>query len=445
MVVLITAMTSQDAQLIVSQLSKRNHALHIAETPRAAIAFMKKEVPHVILCNLAGQPQEVQMLLDACHDRDESVPVIVLSHPARLEDAVAMMKGGAFDFWAGPLDMDRLVKTVQWLEERIDAAGNVSAGSLAHGDIITQNPTMNQLKAMVRKVAASSATVFLQGESGTGKELFARFIHRNSDRKNRPFVAINCAALPETLMESELFGYEKGAFTGAIHRKEGKFELAHTGTLFLDEVTEIPLHLQSKLLRVLQESEVDRVGGKKPVRVDVRVIASTNLSVEETVKNGQFRKDLYYRLNVIPVKIPTLRERPDDIPLLCRHFIDKYNRMHQCAVDGMEPEVLKALKAHAWPGNVRELENTVQRAVLLAQKGKLAPEHLILDTSGIGPAAEIDLMSISEMEKRLIFKALSSSSGNRTKAAEILGISVRTLRNKLHEYRSAGEPMIEVA
>ncbi len=445
MVILITAMAPQESQRIVSQLSKMNHSLHIAETPRAAIAFLKKEQPHVILCSLNGQIPEVRLLLEACNDLENPVPVIVLSHPARLEDAVEMMKGGAYDFWGGPLDEERLVHTFQWLEERSEDRRGSPDDSGQNRNIITQNPTMNQLKAMVRKVAASSATVFLQGESGTGKELFARFIHRNSDRRDRPFVAVNCAALPETLMESELFGYEKGAFTGALHKKEGKFELAHTGTLFLDEVTEIPVHLQSKLLRVLQESEVDRVGGKKPVRVDVRVIASTNLSLEETVKNGQFRKDLYYRLNVIPVRIPTLRERPEDLNLLCRHFIDKYNRMHKCAVDGLDANALRALKGHTWPGNVRELENIIQRAVLLAQRGKLAPEHLILDESPVEPAAEIDLMPISEMEKRLIFKALSSSSGNRTRAAEILGISVRTLRNKLHEYRSGGEAMGEVA
>ncbi|MCU0589583.1 MAG: sigma-54 dependent transcriptional regulator [Syntrophobacteraceae bacterium] len=445
MVVLITAMTSQDNQRIVSQLSKMGHSLHLAETHRAAVSFVGKAAPHVVLCNLAGQIGEARLLLDACNDLDDAIPVIVLSDPARLEDAVTLMKGGAYDFWAGPLDMERLVKTLQWLEERFAPSDSSGGDSSGHGDIITQSPHMNQLKAMVRKVAASSATVFLQGESGTGKELFARFIHGNSDRKTRPFVAINCAALPETLMESELFGYEKGAFTGAIHKKEGKFELAHTGTLFLDEVTEIPLHLQSKLLRVLQESEVDRVGGKKPVRVDVRVIASTNLSLEETVKSGQFRKDLYYRLNVIPIKIPTLRERPEDLTLLCRHFIDKYNRMHRCTVDGLDPQALKALKGHPWPGNVRELENIIQRAVLLAQKGKLAPEHLILEESPIEPGTEIDLMPISEMEKRLIFKALSSFSGNRTRAAEILGISVRTLRNKLHEYRNGGEPMVDVA
>jgi two-component system response regulator FlrC len=422
-----------------------NHSLHVAETVRAAIAFLKKERPHVILCSLNGQIPEVKLLLEASNDLEAPIPVIVLSQLARLEEAVEMMKAGAYDFWAGALDMERLVKTVQWLEERSEDLRDSLDDPRKYRDIITQNPIMNQLKAMVKKVAASSATVFLQGESGTGKELFARFIHRNSDRKDRPFVAVNCAALPESLVESELFGFEKGAFTGALHKKEGKFELAHMGTLFLDEVTEIPLHLQSKLLRVLQESEVDRVGGKKPVRVDVRVIASTNLSLEETVKKGQFRKDLYYRLNVIPVRIPTLRERPEDLHLLCRHFIDKYNRMHKCVVDGMDADALRAIKGHTWPGNVRELENIIQRAVLLAQRGKLATEHLILDESCVEPTSEIDLMPISEMEKRLIFKALSSSSGNRTRAAEILGISVRTLRNKLHEYRNGGEAMGEVA
>lgn len=444
MVILISTMTSQESQRIFSALNKRNDTLHLADTPDAAISFLKKERPDVVVCNLNNQLREVSLLLEVCNGVVPPVPVIVVSQDARLEDAVEMMKLGAHDFWTGPLDMDRLTKSLEVLQGRSENQGR-GEESREYTDIITENSTMQQLKAMVRRVAASSATVFLQGESGTGKELFARYIHHHSDRKNRPFVAINCAALPETLMESELFGYEKGAFTGAIRKKEGKFELAHLGTLFLDEVTEIPLHLQSKLLRVLQESEVDRIGGKSPVRVDVRVIASTNLSLEETMRNGQFRKDLYYRLNVIPIKIPALRERSIDIPLLCRHFMNKYNRLHKCRVDGLTPEAARALGQHSWPGNVRELENVIQRAVLLAQNGKLAPEHLILDDSSPDPPSDIDLMPISEMEKRLIFKALSSSSGNRTRAAEVLGISVRTLRNKLHEYRNGGDVMVEVA
>jgi two-component system response regulator FlrC len=445
MVVLIATMESRENQRIVAELSKRNdNTLHLADTPQAALSFLKRERPDVVLCNLNNRIPEVQLLLEACNAMVPPVPAIVVSQNARLEDAVEMMKLGAHDFWTGPLDMDRLTKSLEILRGRSEDDGTAD-GSREYSEIITQNSTMEQLKAIVRRVAPSSATVFLQGESGTGKELFARYIHRNSDRRDRPFVAINCAALPETLMESELFGYEKGAFTGAIRRKEGKFELAHLGTLFLDEVTEIPLHLQSKLLRVLQESEVDRIGSKMPFRVDVRVIASTNLALEETIKNGQFRKDLYYRLNVIPIKIPALRERSVDIPLLCRHFMDKYNRLHRCCVDGLAPDAVHALGQHSWQGNVRELENVIQRAVLLAQKGKLIAEHLILDDSSLESAPDIDLMPISEMEKRLIFKALSSSSGNRTRAAEVLGISVRTLRNKLHEYRNGGDVMTEVA
>jgi two-component system response regulator FlrC len=267
--------------------------------------------------------------------------------------------------------------------------------------------------------------------------MFARFIHANSNRSDKPFIALNCAALPEGLMESELFGHEKGAFTGAIKAKEGKFELAHTGTILLDEVTEIPIHLQAKLLRVLQESEVDRVGGKHPVRVDARVIATTNLMTEEAVQEGRLRKDLYYRLNVIPLKIPPLRERPEDLAPLCRHFIEKYNRLHKCDVKGMTPEALKLLLGYHWPGNVRELENVIQRAVLLAISQTLSPECLIFDQESAAPAVseELGIMPIAEMEKRLIHKALESVSGNRTRAAEILGISVRTLRNKLSEYR----------
>jgi DNA-binding NtrC family response regulator len=445
MVILITSMTSQDNQRIVSWLGRQRFTLHFAEAPSSAIAFLKKEQPDVILCSQNGPISEVLPLLETCNSLEPPVSVIVVSQTATLEDAVEAMKAGAHDYWAGSLDRERLTKTLDWMEEQSTDPEDTVSGPKEYTDIITQNPTMNQLKSMVRRVAASSATVFLQGESGTGKELFARFIHRNSERREKPFVAINCAALPETLMESELFGYEKGAFTGAIRRKEGKFELAHTGTLFLDEVTEIDPSLQAKLLRVLQESEVDRIGGKQPVKIDVRVIASTNVSLEEAVKNGQFRKDLYYRLNVIPVKIPSLRERPEDLTLLCRHFMEKYNRIHKCSANEVVPEAYQALKVHPWPGNVRELENVIQRAVLLSQKGKITTEHLILDGTGSGNAPEIDLMRIEEMEKRLIYKALSSFSGNRTRAAEILGISVRTLRNKLHEYRNGGETLFDVA
>jgi two-component system response regulator FlrC len=301
---------------------------------------------------------------------------------------------------------------------------------------------MAQVKLIAKRVASRNAPVFIQGESGTGKELFARYIHQSSNRSDGPFVGINCAALPESLIESELFGHEKGAFTGAIKAREGKFELASTGTLFLDEITEIPIHLQSKLLRVLQESEVDKVGGKYPVPVDVRVIASTNVPIDAAMKSGQFRRDLYYRLNVIPLKLPALRERREDIPLLCLHFIEKYNHLHGCDVELISPEALKILRDYSWPGNVRELENVIQRAMLLTLEPVITPEHIMLDENDEPPAdgLAIELMPIDEMEKLLIHKALASHNGNRTRAAEILGISVRTLRNKLNEYGASQRP-----
>jgi two-component system response regulator FlrC len=240
-------------------------------------------------------------------------------------------------------------------------------------------------------------------------------------------------------MESELFGHEKGAFTGAIKAKEGKFELAHTGTLFLDEITEIPIYLQPKLLRVLQENEVDRVGGKFPIPVDARIIASTNVAMEELLRENRFRKDLYYRLNVIPLKIPPLRDRREDIGPLCRFFLDKYNQLHKCSVETINPEALKVLEKHSWPGNVRELENVIQRAMLLSPDRVLTPEHLLFDDEPASRDSDMELMAISEMERILIHKALDVYDGNRTRAAEILGISVRTLRNKLNEYKGIEE------
>ncbi len=430
------------------------HTPVTADTLTGAVKILKRQSVGLVLLGIDGEPSRAVEFLEMVESLDDPPPVIVCMPKAKAEDAVRIMKRGAHDFWIKPVSFERLSKTLQWIEAKAakaapaPAVATASAGKAAPGAaagdspaprIVLKNPAMLQVKAMAQRVAASSATVFIQGESGTGKEMFARFIHCNSNRRDKPFVAINCAALPETLIESELFGYEKGAFTGAVKAKEGKFELAHTGTIFLDEVTEIPIHLQAKLLRVLQESEVDRVGGKHPIRVDVRVIATTNLRIEEALQEGRFRKDLYYRLNVIPLKLPPLRERREDIALLCRFFIEKHNGIHGCSVKDVTQEALRMLQEYPWPGNVRELENVVQRGVLLSNDQLLTPECLIFDRETHAPAPEepgnIDLMSISEMEKRLIYKALDTVSGNRTRAAEILGISVRTLRNKLNEYR----------
>ena len=293
----------------------------------------------------------------------------------------------------------------------------------------------------------SQATVLVQGESGTGKELLARFIHSRSPRGHRPFIAVNCAALPDGLLESELFGHERGAFTGALMRKIGKFEMAHQGTILLDEISEMNLGLQAKLLRVLQEREVDRIGGREPVHVNIRVIATTNRSLRQEVEQGRFREDLYYRLNVFPITLPPLRERPSDIPVLVRHFVRATAARNGLAAPRISEAALAVLQGRLWRGNVRELENAVERAVLLAGGEGIAPEHVLMDESAVAgspsaPSHTINTTtspatagSLWEMERDLIMHTLDRVKGNRTHAAKVLGISIRTLRNKLREYR----------
>lgn len=441
MVVLIVDNDLREVQNLSSFLREHGHLPIATDSFKSAEGLAKRERPGLVLVNLNGHAAPVMEFIQLTQLIQPSPQVIVTTQRPRLEDAVTAMKMGAYDFWGKPLSKERLVKTIDLLDSPLQTSPKSAPPSCP--DIITRDPSMLRLKAMALKVAASNATVFIQGESGTGKELIARFIHKNSTRKDRPFVALNCAALPETLMESELFGHEKGAFTGAIKTREGKFETANTGTLLLDEVTEIPLHLQAKLLRVLQESEVDRLGGRHPIRVDVRVLATTNLTMDEALKGGRFRKDLYYRLNVIPIKIPPLRDRPDDILLLSNHLIIHYNRLHGGCVKDISPEAWRKLQLHPWPGNVRELQNVIQRAVLLSTSESIAPEHLIFDEDGVSESPAQDrewtLMPLSEMEKRMIHKALDTVDGNRTRAAELLGISVRTLRNKLNEYRQQEE------
>jgi two-component system response regulator FlrC len=302
---------------------------------------------------------------------------------------------------------------------------------------------MVRLLSTVEGVAASQATVLINGESGTGKELLARFIHSRSPRAHRPFIAVNCAALPDGLLESELFGHERGAFTGAIMKKIGKFEMAHTGTILLDEISEMNMGLQAKLLRVIQEREVDRVGGREPVSVNIRVIATTNRSLYHEVEQGRFREDLYYRLNVFPITVPPLRERHADIPLLARHFVAVSAARNSLPLPTVSAEAYTMLQDRRWKGNVRELENVMERAVLLAGNEAILPCHLLLESGG-QPAPPPPVPSVPqpsgngslwEMERELIFQTLVRVRENRTHAAKELGISIRTLRNKLREYR----------
>jgi two-component system response regulator FlrC len=442
--VLLVETDSNDARKVSSFLREQGHLCFLTDSARSAKSLLKKESLGLVLLHLNGNASQTLDFLQTARSMEPPAPVIVLTTKPRLDDAIESVKNGAYDFWTKPFAPERLSKVIELIEATEQRSSQQTISDAPDDPIITRDPGLRAVKALARKIAPSSATVFIQGESGTGKELFARYIHNQSGRRDKPFVALNCAALPETLLESELFGYEKGAFTGAIRNREGKFELANTGTLLLDEVTEIPLHLQAKLLRVLQESEVDRLGGRYPVRVDVRVIATTNVRIEDRVKEAKFRKDLYYRLNVIPLRIPPLRERPGDIVPLAEFFLAGYSAENGLTINSFASEALKKLSDYTWPGNVRELQNVIQRAVLICEKTAISSECIILDPGIEGEAESasgFSLMPLCEVEKIMIEKALSTVAGNRTRAAEILGISVRTLRNKLAEYRQGSEQL----
>jgi two-component system response regulator FlrC len=375
--------------------------------------------------------------------QDDAPAVVILSAQACVDEAVAAMKAGALDFMIKPVAPEQLKQRVEGVMGPEPGGLEADRRRAPERAIITRDPSMQRLLSLAGQVADSRAAVLIQGESGTGKELLARFIHARSRRREGPFRAVNCGALPESLLESELFGYEKGAFTGAVGRKTGVFEQAQGGTMLLDEVTEMAFHLQSRLLRVLQEGEVDRVGGTHPVKLDVRVIATTNRDIKAAVAEGDFREDLFYRLNVILLKIPPLRERKNDLPLLVRHFIEKYNEIDGRSVKNLTDEALAKLARLPFRGNVRELENLVERALLLAGGETITAEDLLLD-EGLLPAenppsdaptaAGRGPEPLREAERRLILDALDHTAGNRTQAAKVLGISVRTLRNKLNEY-----------
>ncbi len=392
--------------------------------------------------------------LQQLNEQGSTVPLIMVTGHASIEHAVASMKAGAIDYVEKPVGPEQLRLVVdQALEfsqlrrenERLKAE---VAQLRRDWSVVGDSLPIRQVLETVRMVAPTRAGVLLQGESGTGKELIARALHDASDRAAGPFITINCAALPEALVESMLFGHEKGAFTGAIKQVKGAFERAHRGTLLLDEISEMRLDLQAKLLRVLQEREFERVGGTSPIRVDVRVVATTNRDLQKEVAEGRFREDLYYRLSVVPVRLPPLRERMDDVPALVRHFIGRSSRELGKEVVEIEPDALDRLGAHDWPGNIRELSHAVERAVILARGRTLgadafaflpASDHRAAPAPGLNgngrsdaAAVHLDTLNIAEVEAVLIERALIATNQNRTRAAELLGISVRTLRNKLN-------------
>ena len=372
------------------------------------------------------------------------------------------MRNGAFDYMLKPYSSDQLQVILKKAENfnqllKVNQYFNYATENEAGFELLGKSQAMEQLRQLIRKVARTQATVLIAGESGTGKELVARALYRQSPRAAAPFIRVNCAAVPENLMESEFFGHEKGAFTGAVSKREGRFELAHNGTILLDEISEIPPQLQAKLLRVLQERELERVGGNRTIKVDVRVIATTNRRLEESVERKEFRQDLFFRLNVVPIHVSPLREHKEDVAFLAHEFMPRFARKHGARVHGIADATLAALEAHHWPGNVRELQNVIERAVILCgDAGLLEPEHLGFSGSGGGappapaaapvssaPAAPPEegggMVSLAEVEKRHILAALEKTRQNRTHAARILGISIRTLRNKLNEYGVKGK------
>jgi two-component system response regulator FlrC len=450
-------------------LSCNGYEVRVAENGRMALDLMRKSVPDLVISDIRMPGMDGIELLRHIKTDWPEMPVVIITGYATVETALEAMKRGAFDYILKPFSVEVIEETVKRVLGSTAKAVSVGPAAVrvapAAEPVVKSRPIIGRdakflaLLERTKNVASSKATVLVLGESGTGKEVFARLIHHASDRREGPFVALNCAALPEGLLESELFGHEKGAFTGAIVTKKGKFELADGGTLLLDEIGEIPLHLQAKLLRVLQEEEVDRLGGKEPIRIDVHVVATTNRDLKEAVAKGEFRQDLYYRLNVIPLRLPALRERQGDIPLLAAHFIEKYSCQYGRPIKRLSPAALARFLSHPWPGNVREMGNMIERAVLLGVDRELEPwdfwEEVERPTT-MPPAAvsaaegevesanemsaiAVEGQSLREVERQMIMQALQKTGDNRTHAARILGISVRTLRNKLNEYRAQGQ------
>jgi DNA-binding NtrC family response regulator len=447
---------TQSVSAIFAQLKEAGFEASLTDSLQGALSSIQKYQPLLVFSEARLPGYRVEDLLQKVGDLKVDIPeIIVFTEQGSASEAKQIMEKGAKDYWLAPLEWEK-IKAVLPRKREKSVPKEGKKPSVATKSILGEHPLMQKALKLARQVAPSKATILISGESGTGKELFARYIHEYSKRGGKPFVAINCAALPEHLLESELFGHEKGAFTGAISRKQGKFELADGGTILLDEISEMDMALQAKLLRVLQEGEIDRVGGMEAIRVDVRVLATTNRILDEYVQEGKFRQDLFYRLNVIPVKLPPLRERGEDVMLLAKHFVSSFSRAYGVPKPSFSSRAQKWLKDYDWPGNVRELQNLMERAVLLAGEGPIHTSHFLLEEvqeEDIFEAenslaqeqeeleetqAEAPLVPLYEMEKQMIMKSLDHTEGNRTKAAELLGISVRTLRNKLNEYRKQG-------
>ncbi len=470
--------------LLQSIFMRHKLPVTVANNLAQAQACLAKEPFDLMILDLRLPDGDGLKFLEQVATLPEHPLVVMVTGFGSIESAVACMRAGAFDYVLKPFSpsqIDVILRKAQTYRQLVKV-NNLLSDDPEDDDalLVGRSPAMMRLRQLIDRVAPTDATVLVTGESGTGKEMISREFYRRSPRRGQPFIKVNCAAVSQTLIESEFFGHERGAFTGATERREGRFELANNGTLLLDEVSEIPSPLQAKLLRVLQEREFERVGGSRTIKVNVRIIATSNRDLLSYVAKGEFRQDLYYRLNVFPVHVPALRERVEDIPILADHFLRRFTRKHGVKVTGFSESARAALLAYRWPGNVRELQNTVERAVILSESGrpcsaaalglpgdmsptdanstatwmesdateamaKVPAESTIDEAGGAASPAVTDgsgmVLRLEELEKQAIRAALRQTAGNRTHAAAALGISIRTLRNKLQEYRDANDPV----
>lgn len=435
--------------LLCETFQKKGYTVHTTANGKGALKKIREDKWDLLVTDLRLPDISGMEILSTVKKKHPELGIIMITAYGSIKNAVKAMKQGAFDYITKPFNLDEMELVVEkffkyknLVDENIYLRSELDK-KFSFENIVGTSEPMQRVFESIRMVARSKATVLIQGTSGTGKELVAKAIHYNSNRKLGPFITTNCAALPEGVVESELFGHEKGAFTGAYRTTKGRFEMADGGTLLLDEVSEINLGLQAKLLRVLQEREIERVGGSKPINVDVRIIATTNRDLQQEVEEGRFRDDLYYRLNVVPIRLPTIAERREDIPLLVQHFVKIYANENGIPVKGVSEKAMKMLSQREWPGNVREIENCIERALVMCSSRKevLDVNHFLLQDripSDEPFRVRASHMTLREVEKSLILRTLQEQEDNRTKTAELLGISVRTLRNKLNEYRKEG-------
>jgi two-component system, NtrC family, response regulator AtoC len=437
----------QNVQRVLRGLLRREGYRTIEATDgSAALDVLSQQRVDAVLTDLRMPHMNGMELLEEIQRRQLGVPVILLTAHGTIGGAVEALKHGAFDYLTKPFEPEEIHHVIaKAVRTRVlqDAETTIAPGDDPQNLLLGNSESLARVLEMIERVAATPATVLVTGESGTGKELVARSLHMRSPRVSRPFIKINCAAIPEPLLESELFGHERGAFTGAMRRKLGRFELADTGTLFLDEIGEMPMTAQPKLLRAIQEGAFFHVGGTHTITVDVRLIAATNRNLEREVAEGRFREDLFYRLNVLPIHLPPLRERREDIPALAQLFLERFARRHRAAVEGIDPRAMELLVGFHWPGNIRELENVIERAVLLARSLQLGVEDLPGELthgkpgraprSGLSPLKDRIKSATRRIEREAILETLEATSGNVTQAARMLGLSRRGLQLKMRE------------